>query len=148
MLNHGNNVPSSDEIAARIRDRVSALGISPGNLIERSGLSRSTVYRILKEEKAPNLEQLLALLPVLGLTGLDLFPPEGAEGRLLHAVRSSPPKISAVTAALAELGVSLPRENPDNGLDQEGLRRVSDAARGLADSIDQVVKPDRPSSQD
>lgn len=131
--------------ASRVREAVSNSGRSVPEIAQAAGVSRSTLYRVVSEGRAPSINLLFAVAPVLGVPVSALLPDLPAatdprEARLLDALRASPPNPMAVREALAAWGV-LMAESADAArpLGAPALQRVERAARTLADVIAEVI---------
>lgn len=114
-------------------------------IAQAAGVSRSTLYRVVSEGRAPSINLLFAIAPVLGVPVSALLPDLPAatdprEARLLDALRASPPDPKAVMEALAAWGVA-PAGAADAArpLGVPALQRVEHAARTLADVIAEVI---------
>lgn len=62
-----------DAVAATLRAERARLDVTMDELARRSGLSKSTIVRMEKGARSPDVEQLSALVGVYGITISQLF---------------------------------------------------------------------------
>lgn len=121
MPKTGELFPSVEQIAATLREMVAERGLPAAEIVRRSGLSKSLVYRLLRDERPPSLDALLALCAALDVHPAQAFVTDRAARATVATVLAG---VGEPVTPTALRGVA------------EAARRLEDAARELAARIE------------